>query len=32
MVKILVSVAFIVIALAYGLYWRATGGNLFLGL
>jgi hypothetical protein len=31
MAKLLVSIA-IIVAVAYALYWRATGGNVFLGL
>jgi hypothetical protein len=32
MVKILVNTAFVVITIAYALYWRRGGGNVLLGL
>jgi hypothetical protein len=32
MAKILVFAAFVVIALAYAVYWARGGGNLFLGM
>jgi hypothetical protein len=32
MVKILVSAAFIIIAVAYAVYWARGGGNILLGL
>jgi hypothetical protein len=32
MAKLLVSIAMLIVAIAYALYWRAMGGNVFLGL
>jgi len=32
MVKLLVSIAFVVIAVAYAIYWARGGGNILLGL
>jgi hypothetical protein len=32
MVKVLVSIAMLIVALAYAVYWARGGGNILLGL